>query len=62
MYFIKEIRTAKGLSQEKLAQLSGVSRATISYLETHNHAITSTGTLLKIAQALGCKVSDIFVA
>jgi len=62
MYFIKEMRTAKKLSQAELAQRSGVSRATIAYLETHNDAKTSTGTLLKIAKALGCKVSDIFVA
>jgi transcriptional regulator with XRE-family HTH domain len=62
MYFIKEMRTAKKLSQAELAKRSGVSRATISYLETHNDAKTSTGTLLKIAKALGCKVSDIFVA
>ena len=62
MYFVKETRISKGLSQEKLAKIAGVSRATIACLETNNNARTSTGTLIKIATALECKVSDIFVA
>lgn len=60
MYSIKEKREEKGMSQEELSRLSGVSRATISNLETNDMAKTSTGTLLKIAQALDCKVTDIF--
>lgn len=62
MYYIKERRLALKMSQEELAKLSGVSRATIAYLETHDDARTSTGTLLKLAKALQCKVSDIFAA
>ena len=62
MYFVKEMREKLGWSQEELARKSGVSRATISTLETSMDAKTSTGTLLKIANALQCKVGDIFVA
>lgn len=61
MYFVKSKREEKGLSQEELARLSGVSRATISMLETNTTAKTSTTTLIKIARALDCRVADIFL-
>lgn len=60
MYKVKECREALGISQEELAEKSDVSRTIISGLETGSIKITTTGTLIKIAKALGKKVSDIF--
>ena len=58
---IKACREEQNLSQQRLAELSGVSRATISGLESGTIAVTTTETLIKIAAALGKRVSDIFL-
>jgi len=50
------------MSQQELAAKAGVSRATISGLESGLITITTTDTLIKIAKALDKKVSDIFLA
>ena len=55
---IRRIRKEKGISQEELAEKSGVSRPTISNLENNPDAITTTDTLQQIAVALDVKVSD----
>ena len=60
-YKIKEYRQKNKMSQNELAAKSGVSRATISGLECGKIEITTTDTLIKIANALGKKVSDIFL-
>lgn len=60
-YKIREFRQAADLSQDDLAKLAGVSRATICGLESGNIEVTTTETLIKIARALGRKVSDIFL-
>ena len=49
------------MSQETLAHKSNVSRTTISGLESGAIKVTSTKTLSKIADALGKKVSEIFL-
>lgn len=59
---IRECREEQQMSQQKLAEQSGVSRATISGLESGTVTVTTTDTLLKIAAALGKKVSDIFLS
>jgi transcriptional regulator with XRE-family HTH domain len=59
-YRIKEIRNEKGMSQEELSVKSGISRTIISGLESGTRANTSAGTLLKIADALGVGVEEIF--
>lgn len=59
-YKVKEIRLAKQLSQEELCRASGVSRQTISDLENGKSVNTTTATLTKIADALGCNITDIF--
>lgn len=59
-YKIKEKRTEMGLSQETLAEISGVSRTIISGLESGRKNITTTGTLIKIAKALNLSIEDIF--
>ena len=61
-YKVKEIRLAKKLSQEELSKASGVSRQTISDLESGRLVNTTIATLTKIADALSCKVTDIFTA
>lgn len=59
-YKIKEIRTAKKISQQELAEKANVSRTIISQLENGVRTVTKTDTLIKIADALGVKVEDIF--
>lgn len=58
---IKAFREELNLSQQELANKSGVSRATISGLENQTIVVTTTETLIKLADALGKKVSDIFL-
>lgn len=60
-YKIKEFREEAKMSQVELSEKSGVSRAIISGLETGTIETTTTKTLSKIAEALGKKVSDIFL-
>ena len=50
----------KNISQEELSKASGVSRQTISELESGEVVNTTTSTLAKLADALECKVGDIF--
>ncbi len=57
---IKECREEVKMTQEELAKKAGVSRTIISGLENGTITVTTTGTLSKIANALGKKVSDIF--
>ncbi len=59
-YRIKQVREAKGITQEKLAELSGVSRGTIVALESGEAKITTTKTLVKLADALNTTVEEIF--
>lgn len=58
---ITEIRAEMKMTQEELAEKSGVSRAIISGLESGRVGVTTTETLVKIANALDRKVSDIFL-
>lgn len=57
---LKDCREAKNLSQSKLSEISGVSRPTIIKIEKGEGAELKTSTLVKLADALGSKVSDIF--
>lgn len=58
---IKEYREKENMTQEELAEKSGVSRTTISYLENGLLNSTTNTTMLKIANALNCKVNEIFL-
>lgn len=58
-YKIREFREKAGMSQEELAEKSGISRVTISKLETGG-STTTTKTLCSIAAALGVPVNKIF--
>lgn len=59
-YKIREFREDIGMSQIELSKKAGVSRAIISGLESGTIKVTTTKTLIKIANALNKKVSDIF--
>ena len=59
-YKIKMMREKKKMTQEALSEKAGVSRAIISRLESGEEVVTTKETLLKIANALGCRVSEIF--
>jgi transcriptional regulator with XRE-family HTH domain len=61
-YKIKEVREARKMTQEELAEKSGVSRGTISALENGSVRTTTTKTLFKLAKALGTSVDQIFFA
>lgn len=60
-YKIKEARLQNRISQAELARRAGVSRQTVCGLESGAITVTTTETLIKIATALGKKVSDIFL-
>ena len=57
---IKDLRILNGLTQEELAEKSGVSRTTIHALETDDSNNATTCTLLKLANALGTTVEKLF--
>lgn len=57
---VKEFRQAQGLSQEELSIKSGVSRPTISMIETNTLDNIESKTMLKLAKALNCDIGDIF--
>lgn len=59
-YKIKNARLSRNMTQEELAEKSGVSRATISGLENGSAKDTTIGTLKKLAAALGVTVGEIF--
>lgn len=61
VYKIREYREAQHMSQVELSKKAKVSRAIISGLENGTVKVTSTSTLIKIAEALGKKVSEIFL-
>ena len=56
---IKEVRTVKGLSQAGLAQMVGVSRNTISSIETGQYSPTAKLALI-LALALDKKFEELF--
>ena len=56
---VQEIRKQKGLSQEKLASMIGVSRNTISSIETVQYEPTAKIALL-LCIALDLKFEDLF--
>ena len=57
---IEEIRSARGIRQEELARMLGVSRQTISSLENgrYNPSITLAH---KIARFFGLTIEDVFI-
>lgn len=56
---LKELRTQRHMSQQELANASGVSRATITNIELGNQKNIMTGTLVKLADALGVSAREL---
>ena len=61
-YRLKEIREEKGITQEKLEELSGVSRQTISAIENNEEYQAKVGTLMALAKALDTTVDSFLFA
>lgn len=59
-YKLKEVREEKRMTQEELAEKSGVSRPTIVALETGKTTDVKMSTLQKLASAMDTTVQDIF--
>ena len=57
---LQKIREEKDWTQEKLAEESGVSRVTISGIESGKLQVVKTDTLAKIADALGMTIPAVF--
>jgi putative transcriptional regulator len=56
---VKELRAAKGWTQEQLAQAAGVSRQSINSIE-RNRYIPSLELALILARLFGCSTDQIF--
>ena len=57
---IKEIRKAKGLTQEQLAEKMDYSTQFISNIESKNHQTFSLGTLWRLALVLDIDIAELF--
>lgn len=60
MKAIKTYRLKQGMTQEELAEKSGISRQTIITLESNKKANVTVGVLRRIATVLGVPVSAFF--
>lgn len=56
---LKTLRTAKGLGQGDLAQMTGLSRQAVYAIETSRY-LPTTPVALRLAKALQCRVEDVF--
>src|SRR4051812_35657035 len=56
---VRELRVKAGLQQRELADRVGVSRQTLSSVES-GETVPATSIALELARALGCRVEDIF--
>lgn len=57
---LREVREEVGFTQEELAKKSGVSRVTISLIESGRTNCVKTDTLTKLADALGKSANALF--
>lgn len=60
MILLREKRTEKGLSQQELARISGVSQQAISAIESGDRENTRVDKLYLLAKALGCAMDDLY--
>ncbi len=59
---LKTFRLKQKMTQDELAEKSGVSRTTIVAIERGDAKVTKTDTLIKLATALNSSVKEIFFA
>lgn len=58
---LKAVREEKGISQTELAKLTGLSRTTISKIESGEAVNVNTKTIVKIAEVFAVQPSEIFL-
>ena len=56
---IREVRENKGMSQYRLAEITGINRSTINRYENGSIQKISFDNLLKICEALGIDIKEI---
>jgi molybdate-binding protein/DNA-binding XRE family transcriptional regulator len=57
---VRRVRESRGLSQAELARAAGLSRQALSAVEAGRY-VPNTAVALRLADALGCAVEDLFV-
>lgn len=57
---VRKRRKELDMTQEKLSEISNVSRATISLIENNALKSIESTTMFKLAIALNCDIGDIF--
>ena len=55
---LREIRVQKGISQNQLSQLSGISRTGLGHIESGN-VIPSFANVLRITRVLGMSIEEV---
>ncbi len=60
MVLLQEKRKNKGLSQQRLAEISGIPQQTISAIESGVRKNPGVETLAPLARAMGCKIDDLY--
>ena len=60
MVVLKELRTARGMTQQELSRLSGIPQNTISMIENKVRGNPGIETLYPLCIALGCTLSDMY--
>lgn len=58
---LKILREERGMTQTNLANLAGLSRATIIKIENNEEVNINTQTIAKISKVLGVNPSEIFL-
>jgi DNA-binding XRE family transcriptional regulator len=61
-YKLKQRREQMHLTQAQLAEMSGISRQTISSIENNEGKAVTSSTLAKLAKALGTTIGNLFFA
>ena len=56
---IKQLREARGLTQEQLAEMTGIHRVTIAKYELAENPGMTVSSACRLASALGCSVEDL---
>lgn len=59
---LKKLRTEKGMTQEELAQVSGVDYKYLQKLEGQNPSSPTLSTLDKLSKGLGIPLADLVVS
>lgn len=61
MTILEELRRKADMTQAQLSQKSGVATSTISRIEIDGINDAKVDTLLKLAEAIGCRIGDFFM-